>query len=335
MLAALFMLQSLPLHAAARQHARPEAATDTVIVAARALRTRFTAFGEVEPVALTSIRAVEAGVVEQLVLPGDNVAAGQVLAVLGGTQAQSLLAERQSAFHAAEIRLAADRRRQAARLVTRQAVAADEAAYQRARGQLKIARDTLTLRAPAAGEVVAVRVSDGERIFAGQRLLSLQTGPLWLKAIYYGQEASAIRPGMTGNFIPMSGPPIPVQVKTVARSLAADGGEQVILLPRVTHSKCAELLRSWRSGTWGDVELDGPVRTVVAVPTRALILDHARWWVLVHTPAGDRRQAVVPGPARGWMTIILQGLEPGMKVVAQNAYLAFHQDISQRYAPAD
>lgn len=318
-------------------HARAPTPAATVTVKAQPVTRALQAYGQVRPLALTQVRAVEAGVVSRLVLPGEQVTAGQVLAVLGGAQAQSLLAERRSALRAASIQLAADRRKLAEHLATRQMIAADEAAHAAARGRLQVAVQTLTLRAPAGGQVLAVDAADGEQVAVGQLILTLQTGRPWLEATYYGADALAIRPGMTGRFQPASGPAIPVRVRTVAQALGPDGGEQVGLLPAMRNGddSAAVPAQSWRSGQWGMVTLLEKTRPMVAVPTRALILDRARWWVLVRTPHGDRRRQVVPGPASGWLTYISRGLRPGERVVVQNAYLEFHRGISQRYSPPD
>lgn len=310
--------------------------TATLTVRAQPVTESFSAYGQIQPVAVAQVYAVEAGVVRRLVLPGERVAAGQVLAALAGAQAESLLAQRRNALRTASIQLAADRRKLTAQLVTRQTVAADEAAYETARGELRVALQTLTLRAPADGQVLAVAAADGERVAAGQLILTLQTSRPWLNATYYGTDALAIHPGMTGRFQPASGGAIPVRVRTVADALGPDGGVQVGLFPVSTggHDPAASS-QSWRSGEWGTVTLDGATRSMVAVPTRALILDQARWWVLVRTSTGNHPQAVVPGPTRGWDTFIEQGLSPGEQVVVQNAYLEFHRGISQRYTPPD
>jgi hypothetical protein len=71
------------------------------------------------------------------------------------------------------------------------------------------------------------------------------------------------------------------------------------------------------------------------VPTRALILDQGTWWLLVHTPQGIRRQAVVPGPSRGESTLIEKGLHPGAEIVVDNAYLLFHRDFSKSFQAPD
>lgn len=308
----------------------------TLTVRARRIAQTFRAYGEVKPVAVTRMRAVEPGVVRRLVLPGEPVRAGQVLAVLGGPQAEGLLAARRGALRAASIQLAADRRKLAAQLVTRQTLAADEAAFAAARGQLRVAVQTLTLRAPAGGQVLAVHAADGEQVAAGQRILTLQTSRPWLSATFYGAQALQLRPGMKGRFQPVSGGAIPVRVRTVSQALGPGGGEQVGLVPAPQGRHAGAALRTaWRSGQWGTVTLTGAARSMIAVPTRALILDRARWWVVVRTAHGDRRQQVVPGPTHGWMTYVASGLKPGERVVVENAFLEFHRGISQRYTPPD
>lgn len=338
-LAAILTLACIAVHAntvrstAAAAPGPSEAATLTV--QSRPVTEDLTAYGQVQPVAVTQVRAVQAGVVSRLVLPGEPVTSGQVLAVLGGPQAQSLLDERRGTLRAATIQLAADRHELTAQLVTRQTLAADEAAYESARGQLRVALQALTLRAPAAGQVLTVHAADGEQVATGQLILTLQTSQPWLEATYYGADALAIHPGMSGRFEPTSGASIPVRVRTVAQALGPDGGEQVGLLPLSRHAdhSAAALPEAWRSGQWGTVTLTGAARPMVAVPTRALILDRAHWWVLVRTPRGVRRREVVPGPTSGWMTIISQGLRPGEQVVIENAYLEFHRSTAQRYTP--
>lgn len=324
--AAILLLRCLTAHAQGA----------TLTVQAQPVTEAFRAYGQIQPVAVTQVSAVEAGVVTRLVLPGERVTAGQVLAVLGGAQAQSLLAQRRSALRAASVQLAADRRKLTTHLATRQAVAADEAAYETARGELQVALETLTLRAPADGQVIGVDAANGSQVAAGQRILTLQTSQPWLRATYYGADALAIQPGMRGQFQPASGAPIAVRVKTVSQALGADGGEEVGLFPApLPQQGAATLAQSWRSGAWGTVRILGMTRPMVAVPTRAVILDQGHWWVLVRTPQGDRRQPVVPGPTSGWTTYISQGLRPGEQVVVENAYLEFHRGISQRYTPPD
>jgi multidrug efflux pump subunit AcrA (membrane-fusion protein) len=67
----------------------------------------------------------------------------------------------------------------------------------------------------------------------------------------------------------------------------------------------------------------------------ALILDRSRWWVLVESAGGLRRQRVEPGPSRGEQTLILKGLAAGETVVVRDAYRLFHRDFGQQYTPPD
>lgn len=325
----------------------------TVTVRSQPVTMQFRAYGRVEPIAVFPVRTVAAGTVVALhAVPGTAVTIGQTLAELAGPEMRALLTERRGAVRSAQAALAAakrslavERKQLATQLTTRQAVgeaestvAAATAALASARAQLHVASRMSTLRAPAAGVVLAVQAADGERVAAGQTILTLQTNDrLWLKAAYYGADAAAIRVGMTGRFLPAAGEaPVPIKVVTVFGALSPDGGEAVGLIPAGhVSSTNTQNTAPWLNGESGTVLLDGPTRPMVSVPSYALILDRAHWWVLVSTPQGDRPQAVTLGPTRGWKTFIAQGLEPGQRVVAQNAYLEFHRGIAGHYQPPD
>jgi RND family efflux transporter MFP subunit len=319
--------------------------TNVVTVQVQTVTSQFEAYAQVEPIAVLPVRAVEAGQVVKLeIVPGAAVQAGQKLAELGGPEIQSALTQAEAAVNSARTNLLAaqksltiERQQLASRLVTRQMVlqaesvaAQAQAASDAAQAQLRALRQTITLIAPADGAVLAVNAAAGERISAGETILILQPADkLWLKAAYYGADTAAIHAGMMGQFSPASGgESVPVKVCTVFGALNPDGGEAVGLLAASTSP-------SWLNGESGTVKLDGSVRSLVAVPTRALILDQGRWWVLIHTGQGDHPRAVTPGPVRGWQTFIERGLEPGAKVVVENAYLEFHRGISRNYQPPD
>lgn len=302
---------------------------------------------EIEPVRLLPVGAVGSGVVADLrVVPGSVVAAGEVLARLGGPELRARQVQREQDLRGAAARAAAAdhaldaaRRELAAQLVTRQAVAAAEAdavaagaAVRVARARLQQTRSEDTVRAPVAATVVAVQAADGQVLAAGQTIVTLQpTAALWLRAAYYGADAALLRVGMRGRFEPSGGQPaVAVEVAAIAPALSADGGVRVGLVPTA-----AARPSWWLAGQWGRLVLDGPATRMVMVPTEALILDRGRWWVMLHTAAGDRPQQVVPGPARGWRTAIVSGLAPGQQVVATDAFLAYHRGIAAHYAPPD
>lgn len=305
---------------------------------------QYTAYGQVEPTSIVNVRIVSPGTLSELhVLPGSTVAANEVLARVTGPQMSALLTERETSLHSAQARLQAATRalaiardQLAQQLTTKQALdaaaselAAAQAAQQTAQAQLAEARDQQVVKAPIAGSVIAVQAANGEQARAGDTLLTIQPrGPLWVRAKYYGADASALRIGMTGRFTPAgNGAPIPVSIINIAQAASADGALQVGL--------SASSHADWVSGQWGTVTLDGAPASYVMVPTAALILDRGEWWVLVRTPKGDEPRRVVPGQARGWQTGIVSGLRPGEQVIAQDAFLDYHRGIAETYQPPD
>ena len=188
----------------------------------------------------------------------------------------------------------------------------------------------ITVTAPAAGTVLAISSPNGQLVSAGQAVVTLQPdGGLWLRADYYGVALNAIHAGMTGRFSPSDGgASIAVRVCSAPAMLAAGGGESIALCP-------AQQRAAWLSGEAGTVTLDLPAQKLVAVPTRALVLNRGKWWVMVHAANGDRPRQVVPGPAQGWNTFIESGLAPGTRVVVNNAYLLFHTSTAEQYQIPD
>ena len=324
----------------------PACATDAFWTAqAGSASAQAVAFGMVTPRAVISVRAGETGVLKDFtVRPGDTVASGTVLGRLAGPSIDAILAARQSAVASAEAALeaaqkilAGEREKSTAKLATKSAVASAAAAAAEAnarlaaaRAQLAEAQDLVTLKAPQAGRLLTVQAAFGERIDAGQTVLTLEpANTLLLQATFYGTEADSIRPGMTGEFAPAGGGvPIPVKVRAVVGALQPDGGRMVELTS-------VDPSPPWLNGEAGTATITIGTLSGVSVPTRALVLDEARWWVLVHTAQGDKPQSVTPGPSHGALTLVTGGLTPGTRVVVDNAYLKFHRGISVHYQPPD
>lgn len=309
------------------------------------VKVRFSAYAQVVPIAVAHLRAAQSGRIRDLnVEQGQHVAAGATLGRLTGSQFKARLAQRradaaaaQAGLKAAKHTLAIQKQKRASHLSTREAVYRAQAALTQARSKLSAAQaaleatqDNAVLRAPQAGTVISLAAADGERVTAGQTLLTLQPDHhLWLKATYYGRAANHIHPGMLGQFRPADGStPIAVQVARLVPVAQPGGGRPVALRARGKDAR-------WVSGEAGKVILKGAQQTAMEVPTRALILDRSQWWVLVHTGKGDRRQRVTLGASRGDDTLITQGLSAGSQVVVDNAYLKFHRDFSQHYQPPD
>ena len=306
------------------------APTGTVKAELRRFNPEYHAYAQVEPQRVIVVKAAATGVIASLsVLPGERVHVGEPLAKLTGPDYRAGLAAALARRNAARSNLAVTQGNYP-QFSSAQDVSNARAALAEAESALKRVRVANRLLAPVDGIVLGVTAADGERVAPGQALVTLQpSGQLWLRAAYYGADAAAIHVGMTGEFSPADGnPPIPVKVATVFGALSPDGGESVGLLS-------ATPAPVWLNGEFGTVTLKAPPRQLVAVPTRALILDAGRWWVLVRTTHGDRHQVVIPGPARGWLTFIERGLMPGADVVVENVYLEFHRGISETYTPPD
>ncbi len=303
------------------------------------------AYARVEPVSVLRLKAALTGVVNGLrLLPGETVQAGSIIARLGGPKIENLLAELRGAVHAAEAAeeearksLAIERRKQAEQLSTKKEVylaeadlAEKRALLDNARSRLQATRNETILKSPVTASILTIDLAEGELARQGQTVLTMQpSGVLWLRGLIYGSEAASVHSGMKGVFSPAGGSAaIPVMVRTIIGAVQPDGALSIGMVAMAPAA-------GWRNGETGTVLLEGPKRTLTAVPTRALILDRGRWWVLVHTSRGNRRQEVTPGPSRGDSTLIEHGLKPGIEVVVENAYLEFHREFSKHYQPPD
>ncbi len=306
---------------------------------------QFTAFAQVAPAAVLPLRAAQTGVVQNLcALPGSSVLSNQPIASLEGPeikalldQAASELAGAQTNFINASLDLKIQQQQLASHLATRQAVAQSGANLAQAQSALALARAHLDqlrqmviMRSPVDGSVLSVSVANGERVNPGDPLVVIQpAGSLWLSAAFHGADAPLIHTGMTGVFFPDDhAEPVPVTLSSVACSLAPDGGLATGARPSNPSAK-------WMAGQMGMLVLFGTAYQAVTVPTRALILDQGRWWVLVHEKDGNHPRQVVPGPVRGWNTAIQQGLAPGEQVMVDDAFLEYHRNIADSYQSPD
>lgn len=341
----IFSLCIVAAYLTAAPPAALAATPGTVAARPRMLPTELHAYAQVVPVAELPVRAPVTGIVTDMhLLPGDRVSAGADLGRLAGPDVEAYLAQREAAVRSAQAAAKAARsildvRRQmrSERLGTRLNVYHAEAEFAQAqatlaqsRAALRAAQAAIRLTAATDAKVRAVLVANGERVSPGQRLITLQpSGRLWLRATFYGKKAASVQPGMSGRFTPADGSPaIAVRVRGVIGRLRSDGGETVGLVATTGAP-------SWRTGEAGTLTLDGTARPVVMIPTRALILDQGQWWVLVHAGAHEQHRRVVPGAREGESTAIVQGLQPGERVVVSNAYLRFHRGVAGQYQPPD
>ncbi|HEV2133618.1 MAG TPA: efflux RND transporter periplasmic adaptor subunit [Terracidiphilus sp.] len=318
---------------------------DVITVQTRQMTAHLTAYGQVQPISVVQVSAAQPGVIAGLdVRPGVRVRAGQALAHLSGPGVASLLVQSESAVRSAQSQLAAAEKSLSvaqqqlpSHLTTRQAVQQAESAEAQARSalvsaqsRLNTVRELTTVTSPTDGIVLQLNSADGALVSTGQPILTIQPGHgLWLVAQFYGSDLSAVRIGMTGQFQPADGgKPVRVRVISISGTLMATGGESIAMEP-------VNAPTVWLNGQAGTVSLDSAAKQLVAVPTRALVLNQGKWWVMVHTAKGDHAQQVVPGPTQGWDTFIVSGLAPGAKVVVNNAYLLYHSSVSEQYQIPD
>ncbi|MGC9199504.1 MAG: efflux RND transporter periplasmic adaptor subunit [Acidobacteriaceae bacterium] len=333
------------LIAVARPAAGQAPDADLVTVQLRSVTPHVDAYAQVQPISVLPVNAAEAGVVAGLrVLPGMHVRAGQELAHLNGPSINALLLQSEADLRSAQKQLttsqnslAVQRELLPSHLTTRDALHQAEAslaqaqtAFDNAQARLIAARQMQIVSAPTDAIVLALNTADGTLVNPGQPIVTLQPSrSLWITAAFYGVDRAAIHLGMTGSFSPADGTEaVPVRVCAVFAAITAGGGESIAMLPQRpgTH---------WLGGEAGTVTLDAPQRNLPVIPTRALILNQGKWWVMVHTAHGDHPQAVVPGSVQGWDTAIEHGLAAGTKVVVNNAYLLFHSTIAEHYQIPD
>ena len=283
-------------------------------------------FATVQPGTPVTITALQAGILTSFsVVPGDTVKPGQMIGQLSGPQINAALATAQGASNAANAALAEERGKFADHLSTNAAVARAEAAAASARADLAALRAASSLHSPVAGQIQSLAAGPGASLQSGQAVVVVQPAAgVWIKAVFYGQQATALSPGMAALFIPADGAPsMPVTLRGM-QGAQPDGG-------LVFAFSGAGL----QPGEAGMLSLSLPPRPVLMVPSEALVMDNGCWWVMLHTPKGDHAVQVVPGATDGAQTPILAGLAAGDQVIVQDAALLYHRGIAAQYQPPD
>lgn len=313
-----------------------------VTLPARAVnyRPQNRAWASVETIAPLVLHAATATrIVHVRVAPGQTVAAGQTLAILGGPQFDGELAAARAQLQAARQTVASARRtvesvqRTYPLTSNRQALDAAQAALSAARGQRAAARATLamleaqgSLASPAAATVGSIEVAPGTDVQAGTPVLTLlPQGRLWLRAEWFGTARPA---GSTGSFAPSDGGPS-TTVRLVAELPArAANGARVLNFVPVDPA-------AWQAGETGELTWPDRTQSAVAVPAQSLILDAGKWYVLTDAGGKLAAQSVTPGPSQGSDVVITAGLKPGVPVVVRDAYLLYHRNFAAQYTPPD
>lgn len=315
-------------------------AVSTVRVQPRSGPPGYTLFAHVEPVHVLVVRAASTGTLMHVtVRPGAYVHAGERLARLGGASYRAALDSSRARLTAAKKTVALARNRLKAtrsrypvlsnRLAldqAKQALAQAEARLVKARTRFLAIKAQGTIDAPVAGTVSEMLTSDGGRVVPGDGIADIHpAGSLWLRGAVYGGAVRAMHTGMHGAFQPSGGgSPIAVRVTSLIPSDVNDGvGIALAATAKTPH---------WFDGESGLVSLQRHSPTELAVPTRALVLDHGHWWVLKVSNHEFRPVRVKPDGSRDGWTWIAAGVKSGERVVSSGAYRIFHRNFSKRYS---
>jgi RND family efflux transporter MFP subunit len=294
------------------------------------------------------------------VLPGAAVKADQVIARLSGPPRDAALARARADVQRAQANLALARKTledldrtpkglatNAQRQTAETSVATSETDLDVAKASLIVIEGAGEIRSGTTdGIILAVSVSDGQKVSPDSAIARVQpANALWLEAPFWGADIAALRTDLRGNFAPADGTnSTSIRVLQLLPSPRGDGSMIAACVPDVPPASdpstsalsTQPIPNTWRAGQSGTVILHGPPKQAIEVPTSALILSGAEWWVVVHAgKKEDQPRKVKPGPQAGKNTIILDGLSVGDQVVVADPYLRFHRDFAEQYSQPD
>jgi Cu(I)/Ag(I) efflux system membrane fusion protein len=246
--------------------------------------------------------------------PYTKVAAGEPLAELLAPQWSSALAEYDALQNAQSADAKALRNAARERLQALGLTAADIRAARRGAGA------AITIHAPQAGTVTALEVREGQRVGAGQTLLSLNgLATVWVEAALPQAVAGAVHAGT------------PVTVTVDAFPGQQFHGSVETLLPDIdsaTRTQRARIVLAnpdgrLSPGLFATVQLNpAEGEAVPVVPSDALIATGVQTRVIVAEAGGRFRPlAVRTGRSSGGYTEILDGLHGGEQVVVSGQFL--------------
>lgn len=255
------------------------------------------------------------GIVEHLDVraPYTTVAKGAPLLALLAPQWRSALAEAEALRHVQSPDAQALREASQARLQVL-GLSATDGMTSRSDGA------AISLRAPIAGTVTTLEVREGQRVNAGQTLMTINSlTSVWVEAAIPQGQASAIRSGT------------PVTVRVDAWPGRVFNGQVETLLPDIdnaTRTQSARIVLSNSDGAlapgmFAHVALSPASEAhVIVVPDEALIADGESTRIIVAEENGHFRAATVtPGRTSGGMTEIRDGLTEGQHIVVSGQFL--------------
>ncbi|HET9004820.1 MAG TPA: efflux RND transporter periplasmic adaptor subunit [Gemmatimonadaceae bacterium] len=182
-----------------------------------------------------------------------------------------------------------------------------------------VASRTVTLHAPASGIVTEKNVVRGQAIAAGQSLYTIvDLSTVWVDAALRESDAAIIRVGSGADVEAggMAGHIVKGRVAWISPTL--DSMSRTVRA-RITVANTDGALKP---GMYATVRLHTPSRTVLAVPTSAVVRTGERAVVFVDMGKGELMpHEVALGATAGDFTEIRSGVDRGARVVTSAQYL--------------
>ena len=282
--------------------------------------------------AILTARA-DGAVVRILVRLGDNVHAGQTIALIESREAATLAADRS----AASARVAAARAAHTRELklfkagvTARQDLEAAEAALAEAESELrrstsaasasKLSPDgrTLAIVSPISGRVSKSDAKLGAYVLAGTELFRVSNqNRLQINASVLAADARRIQPGDTAVIELLDGETMAALVRSTTPSLDPESkSATVVLQPQgiggLTQGQGLRVRIKPRTA---------PTGVAIALPEEAVQTFEGRDVVFVRTAKGFQATNVVTGKRGGGRIEIVDGLKPGVMVATRGAFL--------------
>lgn len=267
-----------------------------------------------------------------LVHLGDNVSAGQTLAVLESREASTIAAERSAAQAkavAARSAYAREKRLFDAKITAREALEAAQANLAEAEAELRrtnaaaaAARVTgdgrsIAVSSPISGRVTGLTATLGSFVPAGTELFRVTNpGLIQVEAAVPATEARRMAPGNLAELETPTGR-VAASVRSIAPAANPESGAVTVVL--TLHG--AGALSPGQSVRVRIIPSGAGSSTAIVVPEEAVQNVEGKDVVFVRTGHGFQAVPVIVGQRSGGRVEIRSGLRPGSVIAARNAFL--------------
>ena len=287
---------------------------------------------ELPPHATELISAPLAGVVQQvLVSPGQRIQAGEPVARLLSPELvtwQRELLQAQAQARLAATRLQRDEQLHAEGIIAGLRLQDSRTQNELAQLALRERRQTLqmagasttnetlqpglTLRASAAGTVLEITATPGQRLDAGMPVAKVARGGQWAIALQATPEqAHSLR---TGDLLAVQGCKTPARLTAIVPQVSA--GNQAVQL-RADFTSAEDCLRVNQFVQITVAGRPGQGAGSLSVPAQAVVRHQGLAYVFVQTPKGFVPTAVVLGAEGTGQTLVRSGLKAGDAIAVQ------------------